>query len=228
MFAPYNGLDPYYGYSGSSWCGWYPGRSAHGRVTLAETSPPQSWTEPLAVPEVAAHLKLPLSDDEIARLPLFIAAARSVAEGVYNRVLAQRQFQFVADYWNSWRVELGSPLISVDSVQYTSSDGIPTQMAKTTDYLVDLSREPGGIIPAVNSSWPAFSPWPSGAVQVLFTAGYAPDSPFWQESAHLKIGMLYLITEWFTNRLPFTFSQDELPKYGATYLLSHGARVRVK
>lgn len=228
MFASHYPSD-YYGDYGSSYCGWYPGRVAHGRITLAETSPPQSWTEPLAVAEAATHLRIPVTDEETARLPVFIAAARSVAEGVYHRILARRQFQYAAHYWEPWRIELGMPpLVSVDRVQFTDSDSTVTALSETTGYVIDRDHEPGAIRPPNFGSWPTFNPAPGSNVLALFTAGYAPDSAFWADSAHIKIGMLYLITEWFTNRLPFTMGQDELPAFGATYLLSHGARRIVK
>jgi uncharacterized phiE125 gp8 family phage protein len=159
-----------------------------------------------------------------------ISAAREQAEILQNRDLVQKQWDLSYDYWPAYRLRLRAPCVSVDLMQYTDLTGAVTPMALTTDYVIDLKKEPGVITPPWNRSWPAFTPFPSSAILTRFTSGYAAVDPFWLGSgARVKIGMLMLISSWYENRLPFTpgaSADAELP-FAVTSCLNYGALERL-
>lgn len=188
--------------------------NCYGTLRLLETSPVQSFAEPLTVAELRQFLAIPTLaetspvtvdpvDDEIA---LLITAAREQAEGRFGRDLVPKQYEMALDYWLGYEIPLRAPLVSVDSVMYTDSDGNVTTMAEGTDYVVDTVKHPGLIMPPYNKTWPTFTPSPSSAIRVQFTSGYAAGAAFWSDSgARLKAGMKLLIGEWFENRLPLSY-----------------------
>ncbi len=218
---------------------------SYGHLKLTSTSPVQTWDEPLGLGEVIKFLELPTRDPEdyaeLLQLGLFIAGARGQAEILQNQDLVRKQQDLVLDYfpygcsssfyWTSYQneIELRAPLISVDLVQYRDSDGAYTTLTEGTDYIVDLER---GIVAApYSSSWPSFSHWPTSAVLVRFTSGYLTDDVFWIDSGSwVKIGMLQLISHWFTGRLPFETGAGAVAEYPftVTHLLTSGAVPRVR
>lgn len=193
---------------------------------LTETSPVQSFTEPLTLAEVKAYLKIPerspaetAEDDELTQ---FIIAARETAEYYQGRDLVQKQYDRFYDGWPCEQIELRTPLVSVDLVRYRDSDGAYTSLAVDTDYIADLAR--GLLLPPYNVSWPSFTAWPSSAVMIRYTAGIAATAAFWDDAgARLKVGMKYLVSSWYNRRIPYP-EEDDVAKH----LLSIGAVRRVR
>lgn len=204
---------------------------SYGTLRLTVTDPEQTFIEPMSLAEVKNYLRLDdgftLDDIMIGGM---ISAAREQAEILQNRDLVKKQWDLSYDYWPEYRLRLRAPCISVDLMQTTDLTGAVTPMALNTDYVIDLKKEPGVITPPWNRSWPAFTPFPSSAILVRFTSGYAPDAPFWKSSgARVKIGMLMLISSWYENRLPFVpgaRNDAELP-YAVTSCLNFGALERM-
>ena len=94
----------------SSWLS-YGGLGLYGALVtypsqvLTESSPPQSFTEPLTIAETKAFLKIPdrspvdpFEDDLLGTL---ISSARAVAENEADRDLIRRQWDICFDYWPS-------------------------------------------------------------------------------------------------------------------------------
>jgi uncharacterized phiE125 gp8 family phage protein len=206
---------------------------AFGSQQFTETSPLQTFVEPLSVQQVQSFLKLPQrvipDPDEAAMLTAFISAAREQAEIMQGRDLVRKQYDLSFDYWPVQRLEMGAPLVSVDLVQYKSYDGTVTTLAENLDYFVDLGKTPGLITPPYNTPWPMFTPWPSSALLIRYTCGFAPADPFWSDAGQrIKVGMLMLISAWYNNRLPFVRgigASSEYP-YAVTSCLQMGARLR--
>jgi uncharacterized phiE125 gp8 family phage protein len=231
VFPALGGIGPY----GASGIGLYGALSAFGSLALTEASPPQSFSEILTLAEVKSYLRLPdrspadqAEDDELTGL---IVAAREQAEILQGRDLIRKQFDLSLDYWNNYRIELRDPLASVDLFQYKDSTGAVTVMAEDGDFIVDTSRHPGFVSPPYNKTWPTFSAWPSSAVLIRFTSGYAPGSPFWSDvGARVKKGMKLLINNWYHNRLPFEKGMDAAAEYpyAVTACLSYGSLVRAR
>lgn len=202
----------------------------YGGLDLTESSPPQSFVEPLSIDDVQKYLNLPDSmvQAQGAQLLAFISAAREAAEILQGRDLVVKQWDLVFDYWPGYLVELRPRLVSVDLAQYRDSTGAYTTLVENTDFVVDRTKQPGVVTPPYNRTWPTFSPWPTGAMLFRFTAGMAPNSIFWSDAgARVKIGMKLLISQWFSNRIPFGAKVEEFP-YAVTALLSYGDRKIVK
>jgi uncharacterized phiE125 gp8 family phage protein len=181
----------------------------YGSLTLAETSPVQSFTEPLTLSEVKKYLNLPersptdsAEDDMISGM---ITAAREEAETQQGRDLVEKQWDLSLDYFPC-EIRLRSPLQSVDLVKYRKSDGTYTTLTADVDYIIDAAKQPGRLIPVYSGSWPSFTAWPSSAVTVRYTSGYSPASVFWSDSGkRIRQGMLMLISEWYNNRIPMSY-----------------------
>jgi hypothetical protein len=204
----------------------------YGTIELTVASPPQSFCEPLSLAEVRKFLELPeRSPEDLPEQTLlegFVIGAREVAEILQNRDLTVKQYDYTLDFFPE-EIELRTPLRSVDLIRYRDSDGNYTDLVEGTDYIVDTAR--GLVLPVYGGSWPSFAAWPSSAVLVRFSSGYAEDHPFWSQSGQrVLIGMKELISAWFHERLPFELSNlaiQEYP-YTVTSLLSFGAVPRVR
>lgn len=201
-------------------------------LSLAVTSPPQSFTEPLTVAQAAAFCKLstPLSTDDSDELAGFISAAREQAEILQNRDLVVKQQVLTLDYWPSEVVELRAPLVSVESVEYRQSDGSVQSMVEAVGYLVDTVAQPGQIIAPYNTTWPSFTPWPTAAITINFTSGYSSTDAFWNDAgARIKVAMKRLIADWYFKRLVCDVTADGsgLP-CPIKAMLSYGALERVR
>lgn len=222
MYPPFGSIGPYGTYGN---LGLYGALVAYGSEKLTESSPAQSWTEPFSVTDIAAYLRLPASlpllndsiNDELAEM---IVAARERAEILQNRDLVVKQWDRVHDYWPSYRVELRSPLNSVDLVKYRDSDGNYTTLVENRDYIVDAAKCPGILAPPYNATWPTFTPWPSSALLIRYTSGVAPSSPWWADAgARVKSGMKLLIKALYLKQPPDSRIED---------MLAQGAVPRVK
>jgi uncharacterized phiE125 gp8 family phage protein len=67
-----------------------------------------------------------------------------------------------------------APIQSIDSVKYYDTDGV-LQTMSASDYLLDSDSEPGRLLPAVGTSWPATEVRPN-AVVIEYDSGYAAAS----------------------------------------------------
>jgi uncharacterized phiE125 gp8 family phage protein len=225
-----------YGYPFTSYSnlGLYGAIDSFATLNLTNTSPQQSFVEPLDVDLVKDYLKIPLRTDfsfEDDQIGMFISGAREQAEILQNRDLVKKQWDLSMDYWPSYRLEMRTPTISVDLLQYKDSNGALTTMVENTDYIVDVAKQPAIVAPPYNGTWPTFTPWPSSSILLRFTSGYSNTDPFWSgPGARIKQGMLRLISDWYNNRLPFekgASAMDEYP-YAVTSCLSYGALVRAR
>lgn len=225
MYPTYGGL----GYPSSQYALPVP----YGSIALTVTSPIQSFVEPISLDEIKSYLKVPYrnppDDAEDADLTAFIIAAREQAEIFQGRDLVRKQWDLSFDYWMSARINLRDPLVSVDSVAYRDSTNTVTTLVQNTDYVVDTAKGPGVILPAYNTTWATFTPWPSSAILIRFTSGHSATSAFWSDAgARLKVGMKLLISHWYNNRIPFEKSTGTMEEYGlaVTSSLSYGALPR--
>lgn len=138
--------------------------------------------EPVSVLEALRWLRL--EDDDTANLPvvrLLIKAMREMAENLTHRAFVPRRYRLSLMEWPcdpcfGYSIPLPfPPLISVESVKYIATDGVLTTLDEAS-YVVHTEREPGIIVPAWLTAWPAVRATPN-SLQVEFTAGYSPTSP---------------------------------------------------
>lgn len=188
----------------------FPQLVPYGTLSLTETSPAQSFTEVFESTDLQTYLNMPVGPfadvSEEEQMRVFILAARAEAEILQSRDLVRKSWDLALDYWPNCNgsIELRPELVSVELVQYRDSAGTWTPLVEGVDYVVDTSKRPGIIAPAASCQWPAFTPWPSSAILIRFTAGLTNASAWWSGAgASVKIGMKYLISQWFNKRLPF-------------------------
>jgi uncharacterized phiE125 gp8 family phage protein len=174
-----------------------------GSLNLLSGSPIAAFIEPLTVAEVEQFLRLPAlsptDDDRDSLMESLIIAAREVAEIEQRRDLVEKQWELSLDWWPG-KIELREPLVSVDLVQYTDSDGTVTALIANTDYIVDTAKHPGVILPAYSKTWPTFTGWPSSPILVRFTSGLTSTDIFWSDAGQrVLLGMKMLIAHWYNN-----------------------------
>jgi hypothetical protein len=181
-------------------------------LTLTTVTPPTS--EPLLLQEAKDHLRVD-SDDENAQIARLISAARVDAESFLNRRIARATLklqldQFPGAYENGYchdgltrRSRSGvdairppsPPLVSVTSIVYTDTNGT-AQTLSASAYIVDADSEPGRIVPAYGTCWPATRCIPN-AVRIVYVAGYATTA---EELHPIKQAMLLHIGWHYENR----------------------------
>jgi uncharacterized phiE125 gp8 family phage protein len=205
---------------------------SYGTLRLTEDGDEQTFEMPLALEEVKEFLRIDTSDvSQDVTLEGMIYGAVDQAEILQNRDLFKKQWDLSYDYWPEYRIRLRAPCSSVDLMKYTDLSGTETTMTVSVDYVFDLKKQPAVVTPPWNRSWPAFTPFPSSAILVRFTSGYAADAPFWKgPGARVKMGMKQLISSWYEQRLPFTLgarNDAELP-FSVSSNLGYGALERAR
>jgi len=173
--------------------------------------------EPVTVAEAALSTRVSgnAEDDLFA---IYIPAARRNVERATGRTAYQKTLEWALDYWNgvpaAWvgqssqpgsgnyvplmrHIELprATPLIAIESVKYTDSDGNETTW-DPTQYVVDTYSLPGRLVLGFNQTWPSFTPAAANAIKIRYTAGTQyiyPDSidPDFRTLVLLLVGTLY-------------------------------------
>jgi uncharacterized phiE125 gp8 family phage protein len=221
-----------FGYNGYGYNG-YP-RYPYSTKILTSQSPPQSFAEPLSIAEVKTFLKLPPrtppDPNEDAELTALCVAARHQAEICQGRDLVVKQWDLCMDYWPSYFITLGAKLRSVDLVQFRDYLGEFTTMTEGTDYVIDMNKEPGIIVPPYNALWPVYTAWPTSSLLIRFTSGFDTDDQWWAaDGQNVKQGMKMLVGEWFQKKLPFLTGGSAVQEYpyGLSCMLRQGAIINV-
>lgn len=138
--------------------------------------------EPVSLLEARRWARVEADDtnhDDVLRL--LVRAMREDAENRTFRAYISRQYRLTLSDWPG-DCEYGvkivlpfPPLISVTAFNYVDSDGVLQTLA-ADQYSVHDEFEPAFIIPAWQVVWPTIRRVPD-ALQIEFTAGYAPGSP---------------------------------------------------
>lgn len=192
-------------------------------LRYTDSSPPQSWTEPVTIAQAEQFLRqyygLTVDQDQRDEVQLMIVAARAAAEIMQNKDLVRKQYDMVLDYWPAGRkIEMRDPLVSVDLFQYKDINGSVTQMVENVDFFKDTAKSKPILMTPSTKTWPAFYPWPSSAILIRFTSGYTADATYWKfgSGAQVQRGMLQLISHWFDNRVPWTRGIGDIQEYPFT------------
>lgn len=179
-------------------------------IKLTVTSPVQTFTEPLTIQEVKEQLSIPDTDTTRDLMILaYIIAVREVAEECQQRDLVNKQWDMRLSDW-SWYIGLRDNTVSIDTFRYRTEAGDYVTMTATTDYIFDSSL--CRLVPPVGGTWPTASLWPSSAIEITFTVTAAA------VSQKLKLGMLFLITQWYWNNISAELGASEVQQY--PYMLS--------
>lgn len=128
--------------------------------------------EPFTVADAKTHLRETLVDaTNDAYITGLITVVRQAAEERLERSLLETVWKLTLDAFPAVIVLERPPIQSVEWVKYVDSDG-ELQTLATTEYQVDIAKEPGRVMPAYGKLWPVTRPQ-LGAVTVQFKAGYA-------------------------------------------------------
>lgn len=177
--------------------------------------------EPISLTDAKLHLRVDTSDDD-AYITMLITAARQWVEQMSNLCIIQ---QTVVEKFNSFPAYgyfnlAKSPVISVDSIQYTDTNG-DTQTWASTEYDTDLVSKPARIMPKFAKTYPstrvALTP-----VSITYKAGFGAAAT----SVPVPIiqAMKLLIGEMYENRQALT-NNANTPKMGAVEKLLTNYRV---
>ena len=131
-----------------------------------------SADEVITAADAKAHLREDLvSVSNDAYIDTLIRTARHAAEARTGRTLLPVTWRLTFDAFPSIIRLEHPPVTAVTTLKYYDSDGVQQTM-DADDYQVALGTEPGRIVPAYGTSWPA-TRWRPDAVEVVFVAGYA-------------------------------------------------------
>lgn len=194
------------------WVEWvYSGETYHDEHTVVGTV-----TLPVSLAEAKVHLRITHDDDDAYILNV-IKAATNLAEIFQQRTYVQRQRIYILDDFPAVIIIPYPPLIQVDSIQYTDTDGVLQTLAPS-QYQVDIKNEPGRIVPAYGESWPS-TRGILDAITVTYIAGYgtADDVP-----AEIKQAVLLIIGHLYENRENVTDARLARIPDGAERLLWPG------
>ena len=156
--------------------------------------------EPLTLAQAKAHLREEQTETyNDLLITSLITVARQAAEDRLQRTLIKTTWQRTLDAFPRGGdfVQLHMPrIIAIESVKYVAQDGTLTTLDPAA-YELDPTAEPGLLLPAYGTTWPASRIRP-GAVQIRYTAGYgetAADIP-----APIVQWIKLAITDLYANR----------------------------
>lgn len=162
-------------------------------MSLILITPPA--TEPVTVAEAKLHLRIDHADED-AWIAARITGAREACEHILQRALVTQIWERVLDAFPSREIELGMPPVqSIVSVKYIDTAGTEQTMSNTL-YMLEPVRQPGFVLPAYGTSWPATLDTVN-AVRVRFNCGFGAASAV-PES--IKAWILLHVAHWHCNR----------------------------
>lgn len=170
-------------------------------MTMKVVTPPSA--EPITLAEARLHLRVTPDDDSPPWHPddtlimAQVAAAREWCENHTKRALALQTVEVVLDEFPASAIQLPmSPIHSITWLKYVDTAGAE-QTLSTTLYALDNYQEPGWVVPAVGTTWPATQAV-INAVTVRYLAGY--DAMYVPLPAAIRAAMLLLLGNWYENR----------------------------
>lgn len=126
--------------------------------------------EPVVPTEAINHLRLEEATEEDALVASLVKSSREFAEGFTNRALITQTWKLTLDCFPTTILLPKPPLQSVVSIKYTDTAGVE-QTVSAADYQVDITSEPGRVVPAWGKYWPT-TRGELNAVRITFTCGY--------------------------------------------------------
>ena len=151
-------------------------------------------TEPIALADAKAHLRVDGTDED-SYITSLIVAAREGAEHLTGRALMPQTLELALDEFCDIVKLPMPPLVSITSVKYLDEAGVLQTLA-AEDYLLDDYSEPARIKPAYGTAWPVTRKQPN-AVLIRYEAGYENASAVPQQ---IKNWMLIQIGTMYANR----------------------------
>lgn len=180
-------------------------------MRLAFTATAQPATEPVTLAELRAQARVDGPDDD-ALLLGYLIAARQHLEHYLGRPILPTPMRAEIEAWPDDALLLDAPVISVDGVSHTGSDGQP---AAWTDFVVRAG--PGGtkwLRPAAGARWPTLGTDP--VIAITITAGWLPALL----PEIVRTAIVQLAAHWFSVREVVNVGNitSEIPETGKTLL----------
>jgi uncharacterized phiE125 gp8 family phage protein len=135
-------------------------------------------------------------------LTAIITAARQQVEAILQRQLITATWDALLDEFpdkNFIPLPFGS-LQSVTSITYWEAGVAAPEppMTVTTDYLVDISSDPGRIVLPYGVSWPSFTAHPVNPIAIRFVCGYGATTA--SVPAAIRTAIKMLAEDYWNNR----------------------------
>lgn len=169
-------------------------------MLLRRTAGPSAL--PLTLAEAKAHLRVDGSAED-ALVALYLDAAVTAVEAETGRALLPQDWELQLDGFPASREPVDLPIapaMSITSVITVSAAGVQITLAGTA-YQVQLPAGPwaerGRLFPPAGQDWPATDEGVSGAVRVLYRAGYASAA---EVPAPLRHAALLALGDFYANR----------------------------
>lgn len=157
-------------------------------------------TEPVTRDEAKNHCRVWHTDEDVLIASL-IQTAREHIENMTSRALIKQTWELKLDRFpgSDCRYTIEPPyppLMSVQSIAYTDTDGA-AQTLDPASYVVDTDSEPGKIVPAYGMQWPATRDQ-INAVTVTYDAGYGEFNN--SVPAPIRAALLLMVCHLYENR----------------------------
>jgi uncharacterized phiE125 gp8 family phage protein len=161
-----------------------------------------SVTEAISIAEARAHcyLETAVGADEDAQetmVPIYLAAAREMAENFTGLALGVKTIEMALDVFND-DIELVSPVREILSVKYYDEDGVLQTLDPST-YYTDTYSKPSYLIVNDGYSWPSVQN-KANAVIITYEAGYGSDTDHEILPFCAKAAILLTVGKLFENR----------------------------
>jgi uncharacterized phiE125 gp8 family phage protein len=165
--------------------------------------------EPVSLAEAKAQVRMVEDNSEDTFITSLIAPARAYVERVSRNLFVEGErtetFRRWGDYLELWR----KPVVSVDTVTYSTSDD-PADDIEYTGFAADYNSFPLRIYPAFGGT--GFPTLVAGQViTVVYTAGALATTD--EQYLLGKRAMLLLIGLWFDNRGEGPLTEDQQRAY---------------
>jgi len=151
--------------------------------------------EPISTSEAKAHLRVDISEDD-TYIDTLIKAARTYCENYLFRRLINSTWDLYLDSFPGEILLPYPPAVSISSITYVDGNG-DSQTLASTEYVVDIRREPGRLYPAYSKSWPSVRNQ-NNAVTVRYVAGYGAAAS--NVPAAIVHAMKLLVGTWYEQR----------------------------
>lgn len=144
---------------------------------------------PVTVAEAKTRLRIDGTADD-ADVDLMIQAATEMAKASTRRSIATDTWRLTLDAFPEAIQLLYPPIVAVSSITYVDQNG-DTQTLSSAAWSLDAASEPGWVLPAAGTVWPATMET-ANAVTVNYTAGFglACPSPI-KQFILLHVGHMY-------------------------------------
>jgi len=172
---------------------------------LTVVTPPA--TEPITLAEMKLHSRIDGNDDDTLINTLITAARMQIEQMASHRMVTQTLALSIDDFPDSGILYLEGPVQSVSSIQYYDLDG-DLQTWGNELYQVDITANPGRVMPAYDETWPDYlDDYNSIVVTYVAGCGNANEVP-----AILKQAIKLLVGYWYNQREAVSETQNyEVP-----------------